>query len=111
MYSITQGMKVGGKVMILYIQHVHATVCLCLLFVTKMSVLIEISQLVLKLVLVSPPWPQDRVIHHLEGFLICSYLVTLQRTVIVPAEAGYGPKGLNEIPVGPSIMFSWVLTI
>lgn len=47
------------------------------------------------------------IVHFLSFFshfstykLSCHYfLVSLQRTVIVPPEAGYGPKGMNEIPV------------
>lgn len=34
------------------------------------------------------------------------FLISLQRTVIVPPEAGYDKKGMNEIPVKPySILF------
>lgn len=74
MYSVTEGMKVGGKVktsskflMALYAQsmlHIRIHMPIVLLFR-----------------------------HH--------FLISLQRTVIVPPEAGYDKKRMNEIPVKP----------
>ncbi|KAH9759698.1 peptidyl-prolyl cis-trans isomerase FKBP18 [Citrus sinensis] len=74
MYSVTEGMKVGGKVktsskflMALYAQsmlHIRIHRPIVLLFR-----------------------------HH--------FLISLQRTVIVPPEAGYDKKRMNEIPVKP----------
>ena len=32
---------------------------------------------------------------------LTSFSFFVQRTVIVPPEAGYGQKGMNEIPVSP----------
>lgn len=32
------------------------------------------------------------------------FYVPLQRTVIVPPEAGYGQKGMNEIPVNNTFL-------
>lgn len=42
-----------------------------------------------------------KILLHLLFF--APYLITVQRTVIVPPEEGYGPKGMSEIPVRTEI--------
>lgn len=108
MYSVTEGMKVGGRVMAFpfisihtYIQHLYQ----CLINVLmKSACSISLGNL----------HSNFDIVHFLSFLshfstykLSCHYfLVSLQRTVIVPPEAGYGPNGMNEIPVRP--LFCWL---
>lgn len=61
MYSVVEGMKVGGKVNTIIDFYPF---CYCFIYVNTYN-----------------------------------YGIGMQRTVIVPPEAGYGKRGMNEIPV------------
>ena len=80
LYSITEGMKVGGKV-IIYLS-----------WLNFFSFGFQVFPLPLKQNSFSSFY-----FSHLS--FIVFFLVCLQRTVIVPPEAGYGQKGMSEIPV------------